>query len=210
MDNQKERNFNGKELKSQWDHFVTEQSETSFKDIYNHYYHYFFFIGSKKGFHAELIKDTINELFLYVWENAPKLNQINHHHNYLTTIFLRKLLKNEETNADDVFSIIDLPEAFIVPSSESLHIYNSVIEQKADILKSFVNKLPSKQRLMIYQKFYLGMSYPEIALHNEVSINTVYNTVYKAISKLKTDLGPAGRLILLIIVVFILCFLFFF
>jgi len=49
--------------------------------------------------------------------------------------------------------------------------------------------LPPKQRSLVYQKFYLGLSYQEIADANHISVNTVYNSIYKAIDKLKKLIG---------------------
>ncbi len=78
-----------------------------------------------------------------------------------------------------------MPDYTATPSVESLYIRQSIQEGVSKILKTYVSQLPEKQRKMIYQKFYLGLSYKEISDINKVSINTVYNTIYKAVDKLK-------------------------
>ncbi|MCJ8208849.1 sigma-70 family RNA polymerase sigma factor [Mucilaginibacter sp. RS28] len=200
----------GSDLTSDWHAFIYQSSEPAFKRIYTHYFHYFSFIGNKKGFDAALTQDTINELFLYVWENQERLPHVKNHHNYLVTSFLRRLYKDDSIETEDVAGLTDLPDSLVVPSAETIHIYNNINSRHSEALLKVVNNLPERQRLMIYQKFYLGLSYNEIAESNNVSINTVYNTIYKAISNLRNAINDEDILIFSLASAFVLFFLFFF
>jgi len=73
-----------------------------------------------------------------------------------------------------------------VPSVEALFIKQDLDENVSELIKEKLDQLGDKQRHLVYQKFYLGLSYQEIAEQNNVSINTVYNTIYKAAAKLKS------------------------
>lgn len=178
----------GKDLKPQWQLFVNEGNHAMYKVIYLHYYHYLTFIALKKGFSTAKTNDSLNELFLYVWENREKLAHIDNHHNYLLTVFLRKLYK-KEISTEECLSYDQLPDLAFSPSVEEEYIAKGSQQQISDILNRFIGQLPAKQRSLIYQKFYLGLSYNEIAIANHISINTVYNTIYKAVDKLKTTIG---------------------
>lgn len=179
----------GNELKPQWDLFVAECDHASYKALYLHYYNYFIFIGLKKGFAAGKVKDVLNEVFLYIWENHAKLGHVTHHHNYLLTAFLRKLYKKEKFAADECFESDICPEFLATPSVEVDYIIKGSQKDLTSILNNFIEKLPERQRSLIYQKFYLDLSYQEIADANNISINTVYNTIYKAVDKLKIIIG---------------------
>lgn len=181
---------NGQNLKVQWDAFVQTTDEQAYRELYSHYYKYLSFIALKKGYTAAKTKDCINDLFLYLWENTEKLQDVRNHHNYIVTGFLRKLFRTENFSAENSIALEDeLPELLIAPSAEAQHIRNSMQLDVSRILQEYVKKLPAKQRQMIYQKFYLGLSYHEISEANAVSINTVYSTVYNALDRLRMLIG---------------------
>ena len=65
-------------------------------------------------------------------------------------------------------------------------------ERLSAIVNRHLNYLPRQQREIMYQKFYLGLSYAEIASANKLSVNTVYNTVYTAMQKLRTSIPTSA------------------
>lgn len=200
----------GSDLTTDWHTFLLQSSEPAFKRIYTHYYHYLSYIGNKKGFNALSVQDTINELFLYIWENSHRMLHVKNHHNYIITSFLRKLYKDDNIQTEDISGLIDLPESLTVPSAETIHIYNNNSAVYTEALLKVVNQLPERQRLMIYQKFYLSLSYNEIAETNNVSVNTVYNTIYKAISNLRTLINDEDLLVFGLFSALLLFFFIFF
>lgn len=201
----------GKDLKEEWNAFVKMESESAFYDLYTHYFHYLNYIGLKKGSPATKVKDSINDLFLYLWENRAKLQHTLDHHNYIITAFLRKLYRKENFSSEDSLKFNELEELAIAPSAEAIHIINASSAKVSHILKEYVGQLPKSQRDMVYQKFYLGLSYKEIAENNQVSINTVYNTIYKAVDKLRSLIGKdqLGILSIVITVITAIFFIFF-
>lgn len=179
----------GKDLKIEWDAFLQSGSEGSFYCLYTHYHHYLTYIGLKQGGIAEHIKDCINDLFLYLYENRERLMQVRNHHNYILSSFLRKLFKKEKFTLTDNFEAEPLLATLNAPSVETTYILQHAEKQAARILKHFINKLPPNQNRIIYQRFYLGMSYEEIAYTNHIAIKTAYNTAHIAVDKLRGMLG---------------------
>lgn len=178
----------GINLAVKWKVLVQEGDEQAYLDIYAHYYHYLNFIGLKKGYATDKVKDHINDVFLYIWENRLKLKHIHHHHNYIVTAFLRKLFSKAQLNVNDNVLMEDLTEFVIAPSVEEVYMQKQEQNKSSLLILSYVEQLPEQQRKLIYQKFYMGLSYNEIAQSNNISINTVYNTIYKATAKLKEQL----------------------
>jgi RNA polymerase sigma factor (sigma-70 family) len=179
----------GKDLKTEWDSFILDGNSVSFYDIYAHYHEYFTYIGIKKGASAEKAKDCINDLFLYVYETREKLGHITNHHNYLVTSFLRKLFRKEHFNAQESLDLYDLDEMPSYPSVETQYIREHTSHQVTLTLKNYIDKLSESQSRLIYQKFYLGLSYEDIAQSNNIAVKTAYNTIYNAVEKLKKIIG---------------------
>jgi RNA polymerase sigma factor (sigma-70 family) len=175
----------GRELNDSWVAFTLTGSESAFYAIYAHYYHYLNFIGTKKNFPEDKIQDGISDVFLYLWEKRVDLTSIKDYHNYIITAFLRKLYRKSIFSLNDSEVLEDL-SLLVSPSVEDLHIQQGMDATVRELVQQYLGRLADKQRHMIYQKFYLGLSYQEIAEANNVSVHTVYNTIYKALDKLKT------------------------
>jgi RNA polymerase sigma factor (sigma-70 family) len=181
----------GKDLKAEWENFILDGNSVSFYDIYAHYHDYFTYIGIKKGASAEKTKDCINDLFLYVYETRENLGHISNHHNYLVTSFLRKLFRKQHFSAEESLDLYDLEDGPIYPSVETQYIKQHTSNQVTLTLKNYIDKLSESQSRLIYQKFYLGLSYEDIAQSNNIAVKTAYNTIYNAVEKLKKIIGES-------------------
>jgi RNA polymerase sigma factor (sigma-70 family) len=173
-----------------WQDFVNNGNRDAYYTLYRHYYAYLSHIGLKRGISSEVVKDGINDVFLYFWEKREQLQHIQSPHNYIVTFFIRNIYrtnKAENISLDNFSADIDYAgETFIEPSFETAFFDKESQEQVSQIVHKYLNRLPEKQRQIVYQKFYLGLSYAEIAKTNGLSVNTVYNTVYNAMHKLRT------------------------
>lgn len=184
-----------------WLDFVTNESRHAYYKMYEHYYPYLVYLGVKKGFEAESVKDTINDIFLYFWEKRNQLTHIQQPHNYIITFFIRSLYKGETharmfTSSGEQYEEYAY-EAFVEPACD----VSLLDREKQHLLLTVINRqmeqLPPKQRQIIYQKYFLGLSYEEIAKTNHISINTVYNTVYAAMDKLRAII-PKNTIMVLV------------
>lgn len=179
----------GKDFRSEWENFIQEGDETSFYDLYAHYYDYLTYLGLKRGASVEKTKDGINDIFLYAYENREKLGHVRNHHNYLITSFLRKLFRKEHFSSEESLDLANLKDAPTYPSVETQYIRQHTSDQVTLLLKTYIDRLSASQAQMIYQKFYLGLSYEEISETNQITIKTAYNTIYNAVEKLKKMIG---------------------
>ena len=182
----------GKDLIVDWKSFIQNGDQSSFYDLYSHYHDYLTYIGIKKGATSDKTKDCVNDLFLYIYENRQKLGHILNHHNYLVTCFLRKLLRKQHFSAEESLDLINLEDTLVHPSVEALYIQQYTQASVSSILKSYIDRLSEKQTKLIYQKFYLGLSYEEISESNQITVKTAYNTIYNAVEKLKAIIEEEG------------------
>ena len=179
----------GKTLKIDWDSFILNGDNTSFYNLYAHYHDYFSFIAVKRGASSDKTKDCTNDLFLYVYENRERLRHITNHHNYLITSFLRKLFKKEHFSVEESLDVFNLDQTLVYPSVEAQYIKQHTNEHVSSVLKNYIGRLSESQSKMVYQKFYLGLSYEEISEANNITVKTAYNTIYNAVEKLKQLIG---------------------
>jgi RNA polymerase sigma factor (sigma-70 family) len=197
-------------LKIHWDTFIIEGDEDVFYTLYSHYHDYLIYLGNLRGATLDKSKDCINDLFLYVFENRTRLQHIRNHHNYLVTAFLRNLFRKPHFSAEESLELQDLPEMPAYPSAEAEYIQQTSREQATQVLDGYISQLSDSQAKIVYQKFYLGLTYEEIALVNDISIKTAYNTIFNAVEKLRKLIGQEYVSVLTAAIsLFSLLFLFF-
>lgn len=201
----------GLALKLHWNAFIAEGSHDVFYTLYSHYHDYLLYIGNLKGATVDRSKDCINDLFLYVFENRTGLQHIHNHHNYLVTAFIRNLFRKPHFSAEESIELQDLPEMPVYPSVEAEYIRQTTRKQVTEIVQGYINELSDSQMKIVYQKFYLGLTYDQIAQLNDISIKTAYNTIYNAVERLRKLIGQDYVSVLSAAVsLFSLLFLFFF
>ena len=158
--------------------------------LYRKYYHSLLFIGLKEIRDAQLVKDTIQQLFLYIWEKRETIHEAKNVKSYLVTSFLRKLSadwkKSRKTCDLQVVwntcseDIPSTPEENLINKDGQAHLFK--------LLMSHINNLPNRQRELIVLKFYEGLSYEAIVEQTGLSHRTVYNKIHEALKKLKLDI----------------------
>jgi len=159
--------------------------------LYKKYYHSLLFIGLKEIKDAQVVKDTIQQLFLNLWEKRTSIEEARNIRTYIITSFLRKLnydwKRSGKTGSLQViwnnFSKDPQPnpEEGLIRKDEQYHSFK--------LLMQHINELPNRQRELIVLKFYEGLSYDEIVQKTGLSHRTVYNKIHEGLKKLKLDLA---------------------
>ena len=161
-----------------------------FLALYKKYYHSLLFIGLKEIKDAQLVKDTIQQLFLYLWEKRETIGEAKNVKSYLITSFLRKLSSDWKKSG----KISNLQVVWINNSEDTQPTPEEKLIKKDDqnhlfkLLMNHINDLPNRQKELIVLKFYEGLSYEEIVKQTGLSHRTVYNKIHEALKKLKLDL----------------------
>ncbi len=161
-----------------------------FLALYRKYYHSLLFIGLKEIKDAGLVKDAIQQQFLYLWEKRETLHEAKNVRSYLIISFLRKLTadwkKIEKTNNLQVawshFSSepLSTPEESLIAKDDQKQLYKFLV--------CHINALPARQKELIILKFYEGFTYEEIVQKTGLTHRSVYNKIYEALKKLKLEL----------------------
>jgi RNA polymerase sigma factor (sigma-70 family) len=161
-----------------------------FLSLYTKYYHSLLFIGQKEIKDAQLVKDTIQQVFLYLWEKRETIQEANNVKSYLVTSFLRKLsadwIRSRKAGHLEVVwnNYVEDP----LPTPEEKLIMKDGQHHLLNLLMSHIQNLPNRQRELIILKFYERLSYDEIVEQTGLSHRTVYNKIHEALKKLKLDI----------------------
>lgn len=158
--------------------------------LYKKYYHSLFFIGMKEIKDAQLVKDAIQQLFLYLWEKREGIQEAKNVKSYLVISFLRKLTadwkKSKRTGGLQVVWNSNLEDS--QPNPEDKLIIKDQQSHLFKLLTDHLNELPNRQKELIVLRFYEGLSYEEIVQRTGLSHRTVYNKIHEGIKKLKLDM----------------------
>lgn len=178
---------------------VRRGNEEMFLELHTRYYHTLLFIGLKEIADFQLIKDTIQQLFLYLWEKRQTIQQADNVKSYLITSFLRKLTTDWKRSGKMAHLHIasDTKEFPLTPEETLINKYES--DHLSHLIANCINMLPSRQRELIILRFYEGLSYEAIAEQTGLSQRTIYNSIYEAIKKLRVEMlqkSPAASSIL--------------
>lgn len=169
-----------------------EGDQDMFLALYRKYYHSLLFIGLKEIKDAHLVKDAIQQQFLYLWEKRNSIQPAKNVKAYLVSSFLRKLTADwkraEKTDNLQVAwnNTVEMP----LPTPEESLIWKDEQQQLCRLLMDHVNALPARQKELIILRFYEGLSYEEIVQRTNLTHRTVYNKIHEALKKLKLELEP--------------------
>jgi RNA polymerase sigma factor (sigma-70 family) len=158
----------------------------AYATIYKKYFPVLYQYGKKISNDPELVKDSIQDLFIKLWNNRENLNETTSIRYYLLTSLKRKLLDvlrspqakftfNNELIENDILIVNDIEE-------EDLQ------TKKEDVLKA-LNRLSSHQKKLLQLKFYKNLSNQEIAQEMGITIQSVYNAVFKTLKSLRNQLS---------------------
>lgn len=171
-----------------WFKFVNGEEE-AFEVVFKKYYKSLFGYGIEISRQPEIVKDSIQELFSYLWEHRKDLNHVESPYVYLFVSLRRKVLGKikEAKKTDGDINKIDENKFLELGKDNSIIIKETKLQNKKK-LDQAMNQLSKCQREVIYLHFYEGMSYREIGKILSINRQSVRNHVYRAMQTLRSFL----------------------
>jgi len=161
----------------------------SYGQLYGDHYRALNNYGYKFTKDVSLIEDAIHDLFVKLWTNRSTLGNTppsvrNYLYKALRNILFRKV------KAQSRFSSLesdDYDYTFEV-SCDNLLIEDEEEKLLRNTIKDILEKLPARQKEIVYLRFYEGLSYEEVAEVMAIDIHSVYKLWYKAMDGLKDSM----------------------
>ncbi|MEN0045644.1 MAG: sigma-70 family RNA polymerase sigma factor [Bacteroidota bacterium] len=170
-----------------WQKIIAE-GEAGFEQLFKTFYTILFSIGYRMCANAELVKDTLQSFFLYLWEKRFQIKNVENLEAYLKIAFRRKMQEVLKKQRKQLQQIQSIPLEDSTPSYETLLIHFQQTTEEQNQLKKVLESLPPQQKKVLEWRFLEGLSYDEIAIKTGRSRQTIYNQVHGAIKKIRIAL----------------------
>jgi RNA polymerase sigma factor (sigma-70 family) len=140
----------------------------------------------------ELVKDSIQELFLYLWQQREQLSQI-HAISYYLIVSLRRIvirkLQQERRTGNRLHAIAAGREGLFEKPVQDAIISDERAARQRQALKQAINALPRRQREAIFLRFYQELDYASIATIMHLNYQGVRNLIYRSVKALRKQLN---------------------
>lgn len=177
---------------------ISNGDRTAYSEAYLHYYKRLYNYGRKFTDNDPLIEDAIQEIFLHLWQNRMKITSINNPQSYFFYAFRNTLFqKLKQEKKKEAVGLAAEPEPIF--NIENILISHEIAGEKRKALEAALQTLPTRQREIIFLRFYEGLSYDQIAEIMHITVNSTYKMVSKGLAHLREAMQlPLGSLLLLL------------
>lgn len=165
-------------------------NEQGLSDLFTRLYPDLYLYGMKIFNLPDLVKDSIQDVFVRVWEKRNTLGEVLNPKAYLITALRRKLFENKERYfaADaEILAKISEKQAFSFVENEFTEI-PEISEKLRKSLIVTINDLPERQRELVFLRFYYNLKYREIADILNVKEQTVKNLMQRTMGSLSSKI----------------------
>ena len=134
----------------------------------------------------DFVKDCIQDTFLSLWKMQETISSVENVRAYLLVVLKSRILRElSKKNRIDHATVSD-EYAFAVEFSSDLRL----IEEEHEVyqlrkLEQVMNQLPTRQKELIYLRFYQNLSFEQIAEVMQLGRQSVYNLLQKSLNSLR-------------------------
>lgn len=165
-----------------WQRFRSGDSRV-FELIYSRYINLLANYGRRICSDDETLKDAIQDMFIDLWRKRENLGSTNSIQYYLVKALRRNLIKKLKAARKQIYTSND-PVGFEL-SPETILINNESDQKIKDQLYDSLNTLTSRQKEVVYLRFYCGMDFASISAIMGINPQSAHNTVYRVLRVLR-------------------------
>ena len=156
----------------------------AFLTIYESHYQALFSYGFSLTANIELTKDCIQELFIELWQNKPA-TAVRSVKAYLLTSVKYKLFKFHRANPASKSSAEIQDNAGFELGHDSFLIGREDEQKKAQNILAALNRLPARQKEIVYLRIYQALDYEEISEVMGINYQVARNLFSQSIRSLR-------------------------
>ncbi|MCK0130854.1 RNA polymerase sigma-70 factor [Flavobacteriaceae bacterium F08102] len=163
---------------------ICKKNEKVFKVFFDKHYEELVRYANGYLFDKESSEDIVQEIFIYIWENASLLKINTSLNGYIHAMVRNRCLNFlKSIKLSDSFELLDFNINIITE-----HVFDSTTEEEKKIvyrqILKIVDGLPEKMQQIVKLKFLHNYKYKEIAEELGISINTVKTQLRRAKSRI--------------------------
>jgi len=170
-----------------WEAFKSG-NEAAFITIYTKYYKILFNHGCKFAKDKEMVKDCLQDFFIYLWKNGTHFSSTNSIKPYLLKSFGRRVIENMKKQQGRYVDQepCDYIHLGVEPCVVSKLVQKQVEDAQLAKLNRALTTLGKMEKRAIYFFYFGGLSYEEIAGILEFShVSSARRVMYRSIRKLR-------------------------
>ncbi|NJO24525.1 MAG: sigma-70 family RNA polymerase sigma factor [Bacteroidia bacterium] len=168
---------------------LKENSEEAFSALMKKHYEALFRYGQHFTKDETIVTDSLQDVFINLWENRQKADMISFLRPYLLKALKRRIIRV----AGQRRKKIDLPgEKFedyqfsLEFSIEDIIIEKQLAEEKAAKLRHILEQLPARQKEAIYLIYYQQLDHNQVAELMNITRQSVYNLLSESMVRIRT------------------------
>ena len=177
-----DRSFNDVDL---WGRFKAGD-HAGFALIYREHVRALYSFGKQLVDDGDMVADSIQELFIYIWEKRADLGDTDNIRYYLFKALRRRLIETvaKEKRTTQAHEAIGEQHA-TEDSIEHILIKHQADAELRTLLRQALRQLTKRQREAIFLRFFGKMSFKEVADIMSLSLKSTYNLISKALDELR-------------------------
>lgn len=173
-----------------WDSFRGGNVK-ALEELFGIYYSVLLNYGHKFTLNPYFIEESVQELFIKLWNNRTSLGTTASVKNYLFKAYRSILFRKLQKQAANIMERLD-DERYdfrieLAPDQKMIEI-ESDAELRRKIEES-ITALTPRQREAVYLRFYEDLSYEEVSEILNLNVGGTYKLIYRALDRLKEKLG---------------------
>ena len=178
-----DRNMQLNEDQALWLSLKSDDS-MALNKLFDKYYEKLYFYGLKLTGNQNRVADAIQDMFANIWETRQRLSDVTYVKAYLFAILRYDLLKPKDLlNKPSIDDNLIKDYRFDI-SPEELYIVKETQSKSVKIIEDLLANLSSKQKEIIYLKFYNNYSNTEISSVLSIKPQSVDNLLARTIDRL--------------------------
>lgn len=163
----------------------------AFSDLYNTYAKFLLSYGRKIHNNRQVVADSVQELFTYLWTRREYLGDTPSVKFYLIkalrSIIIKEINKNktvELSSSEDIIETHNYREHQIIAEEQDF--------ERKDTIKKALSQLSKREQEILYLKYFAGSSNEEISELLDIKYQSVKNVAVSAIRKLKNQFSASN------------------
>ncbi|MCC5936610.1 MAG: sigma-70 family RNA polymerase sigma factor [Lunatimonas sp.] len=164
-------------------------NESAFISLYQTYFESLFSYGKKLTKNEALLKDAIQDLFIYLRANRATVGDVENIKFYLFKSLKNRILKEEKKWYKYIHPIEADFDLEFHPSPEQVLISRQIDENQVLKINQALGQLSARKKEAIYYLYFEGMDYTQVQhLMNMSNVKSARNLIYKALKQLRAAL----------------------
>jgi RNA polymerase sigma factor (sigma-70 family) len=167
-----------------WWNAFKEGDREAFDNLFRRFYPLLFLYGCKICPDKEIVDDCIQDLFIELWQSraATSVKSVKA---YFFKALKYKIYRHFR-QSQNMTAVNDSEEnGFFEISHDHFIVHREEEKQTAQQIIQAINKLPGRQKEIVYLKIYQSLSYEEISEVMGINYQVARNLFYQAIKSLR-------------------------